>query len=123
MKARWLALILAPVALFAVSAMAADDRNHPLSAMPPVMRNFEQPDSVIVRLPGPPPDPATPAPPALAPNTGPKNLDEARPLLRRIKREYPPGFEEDSPKYLQEKIGKWREFDVRDLLSLGSAPI
>jgi hypothetical protein len=120
MKMRRLGSILGPAALFAALALAlaADDGGKiPTSKLPLVLRFPDAPNSAIVTLPGPPPEPV-----ALHRTTFTRDaartsdLDEARPLLRRTKREYPAGFEEDSPKFLQSKIGEWREFDVHDLL-------
>jgi hypothetical protein len=118
MKMRRLASMLGPAALFAALALAADDGGKgPTGTIPPVLRSSDPPNSAIVTLPGPPPEPVAVQPATVAPDSPrARALDEARPLLRRTKREYPAGFEEDSPKFLQAKIGDWREFDVHDLL-------
>jgi hypothetical protein len=118
MKMRRLGSVLCAAAVFGAVALAADDGGKiSISKLPLVLRFPDAPNSAIVTLPGPPPEPVpvqrnivTPD----APRT--RDLDEARPLLRRTKREYPEGFEQDSPKFLQSKIGEWREFDVHDLL-------
>jgi hypothetical protein len=116
MKMRRLASMLGPAALFAVLALAADDGGK-TNTVPPVLRSSDRPNSAIVTLPGPPPEPVAAHPTTVAPDAPrPRDLDEARPVLRRTKREYPEGFEQDSPKFLQAKIGDWREFDVFDLL-------
>jgi hypothetical protein len=117
MKMRRLASMLGP-ALFAVLTLAADDGGKtPAGNTPFVLRSTDPPNSAIVTLPGPPPEPFTAQRTTVAPDAPrARDLDEARPVLRRTKREYPEGFEQDSPKFLQAKIGDWREFDVHDLL-------
>lgn len=110
--------ILACLATLAGAAPAADDGGAKrLGVYPAVLRNFEPPDNVIVTLPGPPPEPVA-KPPAVPVAAIPseKAPDEARPYLKRVKREYPQGFEENTPKFLQEHIGEWKEFEVHDLL-------
>src|SRR5580700_5681501 len=118
MKMRRLALMLAPAALFSILALAADDRGKsPSGTTPLVLRSSDPPNSAIVTLPGPPPEPVAIMGATVAPDVPrARDLDEARPVLRRTKREYPEGFEQDSPKFLQSKIGDWREFEVLDLL-------
>jgi len=118
MKMRRLASMLVPAALFAVLALAADDGDKiPTSKVPLVLRFADAPNSAIVTLPGPPPEPVgVQGSTVTSDSPRARDLDEARPLLRRTKREYPEGFEQDSPKFLQAKIGDWREFDVHDLL-------
>lgn len=113
--------------------------------IPPVMRNDEPKDTVMVLLPGPAPEP--PAPPAIAVKTvvpapvvapvpAPAAFaevpklpeaaaagDEAeagpRPYYRRAPKAYPEDFEKDTLRYLQDRIGKWTADDVADML--GSA--
>ena len=115
MKMRRLGSILGPAALFAALALAADDGGKiTTSKLPLVLRFPDAPNSAIVTLPGPPPEPVAVQRSTVTPDA--RDLDEERPLLHRTKREYPAGFEEDSPKFLQAKIGEWREFDVDDLL-------
>jgi hypothetical protein len=109
--------MLVPAALFAVLALAADDGDKiPTSKVPLVLRYPDPPNTAVVTLPGPPPEPVAAQHTTVAPDAPARDLDEARPVLRRTKREYPDGFEQDSPKFLQAKIGDWREFDVHDLL-------
>lgn len=100
------------------AAYAADDGAAKTAGInAPVLLHSEPPDSTLVKLPGPPPEPV--AAPTVVPSVATpldKILDEPRPLLHRVKREYPAGFEEDSAKFLQQQIGQWREFDVHDLL-------
>jgi hypothetical protein len=118
MKMRRLALMFGAVALFTVLALAADDGGKsPASIIPLVLRSSDPPNSAVVTLPGPPPEPVAAQGATVAPDAPrARDLDEARPVLRRTKREYPAGFEQDSPKFLQAQIGEWREFDVTDLL-------
>jgi hypothetical protein len=117
MKMRRLASMLGPV-LFAALTLAADDGGKiPTSKVPLVLRYPDTPNTAVVTLPGPPPEPVAVQHATVAPDAPrARDLDEARPVLRRTKREYPEGFEQDSPKFLQAKIGEWREFDVHDLL-------
>jgi len=117
MMTRRLFSIFASAAAFAGLALAADDGVNRKAVDPVVLRHSEPPDNVIVHLPGPPPEPVAAAPAVAEAATVPaKTPEESRPFLKRIKRDYPPGFEEDSPKFLQEQIGQWKEFDVPDLL-------
>jgi hypothetical protein len=118
MKMRRLASMLGSAALFAVLALAADDGDKiPTTKVPLVLRYSDPPNTAIVTLPGPPPEPVSDRRTTVVPDAPrARDLDEARPVLRRTKREYPDGFEEDSPKFMQAKIGEWREFDVLDLL-------
>jgi hypothetical protein len=118
MKMRRLALMLGSAALFAVLALAADDGGKiSTSKVPLVLRNPDPPNTAVVTLPGPPPEPVADQRTTVVPDAPrARDLDEARPVLRRTKREYPEGFEQDSPKFMQAKIGEWREFDVDDLL-------
>jgi hypothetical protein len=109
--------MLVSVAALAQIANAADDAGTPRSHLnPPVLLHSEPPDSAIVTLPGPPPEPLAPAAIPVATLNHDRVPDEPRPFLRRAKREYPPGFEEDSPRFLQLHIGQWKEFEVSDLL-------
>jgi hypothetical protein len=118
MKMRRLGSILGAAALFAAFALAADDGGKiSTNKLPLVLRFPDAPNSAIVTLPGPPPEPVSDRRATVTPDAPrTRDLDEARPLLHRTKREYPEGFEQDSPKFLQAKIGEWREFDVHDLL-------
>ena len=102
---------------------------------PPVLRNQDPVANVIVRLPGPAPEPP-PATPAVAQepavpeavlDTTPEALavlpasldrpgrpdDPPRPRLRHI---YPPSFEQDSALFCQRLIGQWTDADARFLL-------
>jgi hypothetical protein len=109
--------IFACLATLAGAAPAADDGVNRPGVYPAVLRHLEPPDNVIIILPGPPPEPvAMPVGAPVAAIPPEKALDAPRPYLRRVKREYPPGFEENTAKYLQERIGEWKEFDVHDLL-------
>jgi hypothetical protein len=118
MMTRRLFSIFVCVSALASLAPAADDGGAKRTAFyPAVMRNLEPPDNVIVALPGPPPEPvAKPRAVPAAAVTPAKALEQPLPYLRRAKREYPQGFEENSPKFLQERIGQWKESEVQDLL-------
>jgi len=86
---------------------------------PPVLRNSDPSDNVVVTLPG---QAAPAAMPMAAPQSAtvvhlaPPAPDPDRPLLRRPKREYPPEFEHDSADYLNQQIGIWQQVDAQGLL-------
>src|ERR1700691_4110668 len=88
--------IFACLAAFAGLAPAADDTVKVTTVYPAALRQFEPPDNVIVTLPAPPPPPVV-TPAASPGGTVPpeRATEEPRPYLRRIKREYPEGFEAD----------------------------
>jgi hypothetical protein len=109
-------MLVSVAALLAGMAHAADDAGARTHLNPPVLMHSEPPDSAIVTLPGPPPEPVAPAAVPVATLNHDRVLDEPRPYLRRAKREYPVGFEEDSSRFLQLQIGQWKEFEVGDLL-------
>jgi hypothetical protein len=113
---RSFSMLVSVAVLLARIAHAADDAGARTHLNPPVLMHSEPPDSAIVTLPGPPPEPVAPAAVPVAMLNHDRVPDEPRPFLRRAKREYPPGFEEDSPRFLQLQIGQWKEFDVNDLL-------
>lgn len=118
-------------------------KTSPIPVVPPVLRETEPPDSVVVRLPGPrrtlpQPPPASPAPavPTVAkavvppmhldPPPPPGALDDpGPPHLRRAPRPaYPAEFEKDSAIYCQHLIGEWTKEDAAMLLgdASGSRP-
>jgi len=108
---------LVSVAALSVAVYAADEGGTPRTGLhSPVLLHSEAPDSAIVTLPGPAPEPVAPAVVPVTATRRDRVPEEPRPFLHRVKREYPAGFEEDSPKFLQLKIGEWRDFDVNDLL-------
>ena len=113
---RFFSMLVSVAALLAGMAHAADDAGARTHLNPPVLMHSEPPDSAIVTLPGPPPEPVAPAAVPVATLNHDRVLDEPRPYLRRSKREYPVGFEEDSSRFLQLQIGQWKEFEVGDLL-------
>jgi hypothetical protein len=113
---RFLSTLVLVVVLTCI-AEAADDGAPPRAGLTPkVLVHSEPPDSVIVTLPGPPPEPIPPFAAPIAATRPDKIPDAPRPFLHRVKREYPAGFEEDSPKFFQQRIGQWKEADVDDLL-------
>jgi len=84
--------------------------------IPPVLRNQDPEENVIVRLPGPAPapKPAAAAPSDVQPAAPvPSPDDPPRPLLRHI---YPASFESDSAAFCHDMIGQWTESDARFLL-------
>ena len=88
------------------------------ATVPPVLRNSEPSDNVVVTLPGQKPAVA----PALAVQSAtdvrlaPPPPDPDRPVFRRPKREYPPEFERNSADYLNQQIGIWQQVDAQALL-------
>ena len=74
----------------------------------------QAPPGVVVALPGPAAGVAVPAEGAV-PRTPPAS-DDQPPVLRRVARPYPAGFEGDSAVFCQTRIGQWTEADARDLL-------
>ena len=109
--------------LVVVSASQAT-QGEPQSAsvtLPPVLRNSDPGDNVVLTLPGPAPSAhATTAPPGSLPTTevrlAPPPPDPDRPVLRRSKREYPPEFERDSAAFMNQQIGIWQQVDAQELL-------
>jgi hypothetical protein len=97
-------------------------------ATAPVLHNDDPADSVVVRLPGPPPAPvqapkqAAPVVEAVvhldAPPPASVSLDDpGRPVLRRAQHPiYPPDFDKDSGVYCQRLIGQWTVEDAKMLL-------
>jgi hypothetical protein len=84
---------------------------------PPVLRNSEAGDNVVVTLPGlAPAMPKATTPSTTEVHLAPPAPDPDRPLLRRPKREYPPEFEQDSADYLNQQIGIWQQVDAQGLL-------
>jgi hypothetical protein len=108
------------------SGKGGADRSAPerVSAIPPVLRNFEPADTGIVVLPGPattaPAPPPAPAKPVLAKvviasNTVPRP-DPDRPILRRAPRPiFPDEFEKDSAAFCHKRIGQWTADQARGL--------
>lgn len=128
MKHLRLCSMLLAVSGFLVAADRPDsDKGAPSHTVPPVLRNAEPADSLVVRLPGAPA--AAPVPPpvqvvakavAIPAHTEipPAALDDpGRPILRRApKPVYPPDFEKDSAMYCQKLIGEWSLEDASMLL-------
>ena len=105
------------VAFLAIRTIQGADQRGSVT-LPPVLRNSEPTDNVVVMLPGQKPvGPATAAPPsATEVRLQPPLPDPDRPVLRRPKREYPPEFERDSADYLNQQIGIWQQVDAQGLL-------
>lgn len=103
---------------------ARSDAASTRSFVPPVLRNAEAADSMVVTLPGPAPKPVSPAPsqpqPAkiasVAVRRPPAVESDPRPVVRRApKPAYPADFEKESALYCQRQIGQWTEADARAL--------
>ena len=91
-----------------------------LRYLPPVMRNAEKGDSLLLVLPGGPAAPAEdPAPPAAAaarPAPPPPAEDPERPVLHRGTPAYPAEFGSESALFCQKQIGEWTLDDAAALL-------
>jgi hypothetical protein len=94
------------------------------AAIPPVLRNMERPDDVLVMLPGARvPAVAAPEPPKPAPTIAiirrdpPAVAEEDLPPVPRKapKPYYPPDFERDSALYCQRLIAQWSQPDAYNL--------
>ena len=104
------------MAFLAVQTIQGADQSGSLT-LPPVLRNSEPADNVVVTLPGQKPAaPATTIRPATEVRLEPPPPDPDRPVFRRPKREYPPEFERDSADYLNQQIGIWQQVDAQGLL-------
>ena len=101
----------------------ADSRNPAptLRIVPPVVRNSDKEDSLVLVLPGgaaaPDADPAPLPAPASHPATRPAD-DPERPRLRRASPVYPPDFAAESALFCQKQIGEWTLDDASGLLGL-----
>jgi hypothetical protein len=90
------------------------------------LRKYEPSDNVVFTLPGPAPAAAAtaaaaaeampPGPPATEVRLASPPPDPDRPVLRRSKPEFPPGFERDSAGFLDQQIGIWQQVDAEGLL-------
>ena len=104
------------MAFLAIQAIQGADQSGSVT-LPPVLRNFEPADNVVVTLPGQKPAAlATTIRPATEVRLEPPPPDPDRPVFRRPKREYPPEFERDSADYLNQQIGIWQQVDAQGLL-------
>jgi hypothetical protein len=104
------------MAFLAVQTIQGADQSGSVT-LPPVLRNFEPADNVVVTLPGQKPAAlATTIRPATEVRLEPPPPDPDRPVFRRAKREYPPEFERDSADYLNQQIGIWQQVDAQGLL-------
>jgi hypothetical protein len=90
-----------------------------LRILPPVLRNSDKEDSLLVVLPGaaaaPAEDPA-PLPASTANPAAPPAGDAERPLLHRAPPAYPTDFGVESAIFCQKQIGDWTLDDAVDLL-------
>jgi hypothetical protein len=108
-----------------VVALAAQLAAQESVARPPVLRDAEPSDSLVVTLPGarlpvprvsPLPVP-TPAPAPVSPAAIPDDEEDHRPLLRRApKPVFPAEFERDSAAFCQKLIAAWTQPDAYNLL-------
>jgi hypothetical protein len=91
---------------------------------PPVLRDAEPSDSVVVTLPGLKTATGEGAEAATEVHLTPPPPDPDRPVFRRAKRAYPPEFDRDSADYLNQQIGIWEQMDAQALLGdpLGQRP-
>jgi hypothetical protein len=98
--------------------------NSRAAGSPPVLRNFERPDDVLVTLPGAPasaavaPEPPKPTRPIDTIRRDPPAVpdEDPPPVLRRApKPYYPPDFERDSALYCQRLIAQWSQPDAYNL--------
>jgi hypothetical protein len=110
-------LCLLSMAFLAIRTIPAADQSGS-ATVPPVLRNSESGDNVVVTLPGQKPvvAPAPVVQSATEVRLAPPPPDPDRPVFRRPKREYPPEFERDSADYLNQQIGIWQQVDAQALL-------
>ena len=110
-------LCLLSMAFLAIRTIPAADQSGS-ATVPPVLRNSEPGDNVVVTLPGQKPvvAPAPVVQSATEVRLAPPPPDPDRPVFRRPKREYPPEFERDSADYLNQQIGIWQQVDAQALL-------
>jgi hypothetical protein len=108
---------LLPMVVLTIQTIQAAEQNVSMT-QPPVLRNSEPGDNVVLTLPG-----LTSAGAATSGSQSatevhlaPPPPDPDRPVLRRPKREYPPEFERDSADYLNQQIGIWEQVDAQGLL-------
>jgi hypothetical protein len=151
-KILWFSLVLGVAAGYALAAdddrtktgnrdgktpPASDSRTEaPRAYTPPVLRDKEVSDTVLVVLPGPAPAPVVPAPAAVAvasavseavaeakaesKTAAPAGKEDEgggpRPYFRHSPKVYPDGFEHDTLGYFQDRIGKWTADDIAEIL-------
>lgn len=104
----------------AVSRLTTDGSNH---GVPPVLRDAEPSDNLILILPGGPAAiPKGTSAPAAIPTTAvqnplPEDEDDHRPVLRRAPKPiFPAEFERDSAAFCQKLIAAWTQPDAYNLL-------
>lgn len=93
--------------------------NNSRGKLPRVLQNQEPVDNVVVTLPGPASKTVMAAPEqtsATIVQLQPPASDPDRPILRRAKRDFPAGFEQDSADFLHQRLGGWTEDNAKELL-------
>jgi hypothetical protein len=104
------------MAFLAIQTIQGADQTGSVT-LPPVLRNSDPTDNVVVTLPGQKPEaPAKTTKSVTEVRLEPPPPDPDRPVFRRPKREYPPEFERDSADYLNQQIGIWQQVDAQGLL-------
>jgi hypothetical protein len=120
----WIAIaLLVPAIPLAAQDNAGADVAAAGTIRPPVLRNAETSDSIVVTLPGPPVSavPKAPSAPIIVPPSNPPAEAPAvepdhRPVLRRAPRAVLPAeFQRDSAAFSQKLIGAWSEPDAYNL--------
>src|SRR6266852_4826819 len=124
-------LALIGLAAIASLATASDVRTGTPAGASPVLRSYEPVDSVVFRLPGPPPPPAPiarkilPVPPVAIASPEPERLVLAsipppavppKSAGAPAKPELPAEVTQEVAFYCQKHVGKWKEGDARKLL-------
>jgi hypothetical protein len=129
---KWIAMafLLPAIPMAAQDSVPADRLAVEKAPRPPVLRNAEVDDNIVLTLPGVPPAaiPATPAqpvapqpvpanPPFIAKPAEPAPVEgDHRPLVRRTPRAVlPPEFQRDAAAFSQKLIGAWTEPDAYNL--------
>jgi hypothetical protein len=116
--------LIAFVALAGRLVCAADGPASPSTKLPPVLKNNEPPDSVMVTLPSmapkvtklPAPPPAPEKSPAPAPEAAAVAPTAPKPAPLSTKAFLPPDLQKESAMFCQKLIGEWTETDAEQLL-------
>src|SRR5437660_1193594 len=124
-------LALIGLAAIASMATASDERTGTPAGAPPVLRTYEPAESVVFRLPGPPPQAppaarkvlpippaaiASPLPAKLVPASIPPPPVPATSVVTPVKPELPAEVTQEVAFYCQKHVGQWKEGDARKLL-------